>query len=106
MIKVSIPSATVRTMSGIGKTSGKPYNLAFQDAYFHTVDRDGVAAPFPQKVEIFAPKDANGNPQPYAPGEYQLAPSSLFVDRGGKLAIDPQLIALKPAASARPTTPV
>jgi len=104
MIKVSIPSATVRTMEGIGKASGKPYKLAFQDAYFHTIDRDGVPAPFPQKVEIFAPKDPNGNPQPYQPGEYQLSPSSVHVGRDGKLGIEPLLIPLRPATSATPRT--
>jgi hypothetical protein len=102
MIKVTIVSSAVRLMSGIGKTSGKPYNLAFQDAYFHTVDKEGILAPFPQKVEIFAPKDAQGNPDPYAPGEYQLAPFSVFVDRQGKLAIEPLLVPLKSSA-ARPT---
>jgi len=102
MIKISIPSANLRTMEGIGKASGKPYKLAFQDAYFHTIDKDGVAAPYPQKVEIFAPKDGNGNPVPYQPGDYQLSPSSVYVGRDGKLGIEPILIPFRPAVPATP----
>lgn len=102
MIKVSIPSATLRLMEGIGKASGKPYKLAFQDAYFHTIDKDGSVAPFPQRVEIFAPKDANGNPVAHQPGEYQLAPSSIYVGRDGKLVIEPVLVPLRPTVQATP----
>lgn len=102
MIKVTIVQSALRTMSGVGKTSGKPYSLAFQDAYFHTIDKDGVAAPFPQKVEIFAPKDERGNPAAYAPGDYVLAPSSITVGRDGRLAIDPVLMPIKAAVASTP----
>ena len=105
MIKVTIASTQVREQSGTSKTTGKPYNMAFQDAWFHTIGRDGKPAPFPQKVELILPRNEQGAALYFAPGEYQLAPSSVYVDRGGKLAIDgSQLVALKqPAATARPT---
>jgi hypothetical protein len=104
MIQVSIPSANLRRMSGIGKESKKPYDLAFQDGYFHTFDKDGVKAPFPQKVEIMLPKDKDGASLFFQPGEYQLAPHAVYVDRNGKLAVDPSALTLvKLAAPARPT---
>lgn len=102
MIKVTISNEKPKTLEGIGKTSGKPYKMCLQNAYLHTIDKDGVQAPFPQKVEISAPKDATGNPAPYAPGEYQLAPSSVYVGRDGKAGLEIQLIPLRPAAPATP----
>lgn len=104
MIKITIASTAVRTMRGNSKTTGKAYDLAFQDAWFHTFDREGKPAPFPQKVEIILPRAEDGAPLYFAAGDYQLAPSSIYVDRNGKLAIEPHLVALnKPAAAARPT---
>jgi len=102
MIRISIASTAVRSMRGNSKVSGKPYDLAFQDAWFHTIGKDGVAAPYPQKVEIILPRADDGAALFYAVGEYQLAPSSVYVDRNGKLSIEPHLVALKPAAVARP----
>jgi len=104
MIKVSIMSTTVRNMTGIGKVSGKPYSLNFQDAWFHTIDKDGVAAPFPQKVELILPTAKDGAALFYAIGQYELAPSSVYVDRNGKLALEPVLVPTKPAAAVTPRT--
>jgi hypothetical protein len=87
MIKVSVPSAVVRNQSGIGKTSGKAYNMDFQTVYLHTVGRDGKVAPFPEKVEIILDRNEQGQPLPYAPGEYQLHPSSVYVGRDGNPAV-------------------
>jgi len=103
MIKVTIASTAVREQSGIGKTSGKPYNMAFQDAWFHTIGKDGKAAPYPQKVELILPRNEQGAALFFPVGDYQLAPSSVYVDRGGKLAIDGSQLKAMPAASARPT---
>lgn len=87
MIKVSVPQGPVRNQSGIGKTSGKPYNMDFQTVYLHTVGRDNKVAPFPEKVELILEKNEQGQPMPYAPGEYQLHPSSVYVSRDGKPAV-------------------
>lgn len=103
MIKVAIASTVVRRQQGIGKVSGKPYDMTFQDAYFYTVDKDGTVTPFPQKVEIILPKDKDGAAMFFAPGNYQLSPSSLQVDRNGKLVVEPMLVPLA-AATARPTS--
>lgn len=91
MIKVSVPAVVTRNMSGVGKTSGKSYNMDFQTVYVHTIGRDGKVAPFPEKVEIILDKNEQGQPLVYAVGEYQLHPASVYVDRTGNLAVAPRL---------------
>jgi hypothetical protein len=94
MIKVSVPAVLIRNMAGIGKTSGKAYNLDFQTVYFHTVGKDGKPAPFPEKVEIILEKNDQGQSVSYAVGEYQLHPASIYVGRDGNVAVAPRLVAL------------
>lgn len=91
MIRFTVYNQPTRRMSGIGKTSQKPYDLTFQTVYAHTVDRDGVAPPVPEKLEVILEKDA----QPYAPGDYTLHPSAVYVDRDGKLQCSPRLVPVK-----------
>lgn len=97
MIRISVPQMPVRNMAGIGKTSGKPYSLDFQTAYAHVMGKDGKPLPYPEKIEIILDKGSDGLPMAYAPGEYQLAPGSLYVDRNGSLAVAPKLIPLQPS---------
>lgn len=92
MLKVTVPTVQIRNMSGIGKTSQKAYNMDFQTVYIHTVGRDGKPAPFPEKLEIILEKSEQGAPISYAIGEYQLHPSSVYVDRQGNLAVAPRLM--------------
>lgn len=96
MIKITVPSLPVRNMTGIAKATQKPYNLDFQTVYYHTADKQGNPLPFPEKSEIILDKGTDGLPMMYAPGEYTLAPASLYVDRNGSLAVAPKLIPLKP----------
>lgn len=91
MIKVSVTSPNVRRMQGNAKATGKPYDMSFQDAWFFLYDRDGVADPHPTKVEINLPKDKDGAALFYAPGEYLLHPSSIYVDGKGRLSVAPRL---------------
>lgn len=91
MFKVSLPSVITRNMAGLGKTSGKPYNMDFQMAYIHLFGRDGKALPFPEKFELILDKNDQGQPLVYAPGEYLLHPASLYLDRTGNLAVAPRL---------------
>lgn len=95
MIRFTVPALPLRQMKGIGKTSQKPYDFHVQTVYVHTVDLEGKPSPFPEKTELShdKPEDA------YAPGEYQLAPASIYVDRMGRLAIGAKLVALKPRAA-------
>lgn len=95
MIKVTIAQTTVRELKGTSKTSGKPYHMRFQNAYAHTVDKDGNAPPYPEKFEI----NLDADQAAYPPGDYQLHPSSLYIDRDGRLAVSARLAPLKrPAA--------
>lgn len=102
MIKVSVTSTEVRNQSGTAKASGKPYSLNFQTVWMHTYDRQGNKNPYPEKVEIILDRDPEGAALFYKPGDYQLHPSSIYVDRSGNLAIAPRLMPLqvqpKPAA--------
>lgn len=93
MIKIVITSPEVRNMKGIGKVSGKPYDMNFQTAHAFTVSADGVVSEFPDKFEITLD---NGQP-PYQRGTYTLAPSAIQVSRDGKLETRPRLVAA-PAA--------
>lgn len=95
MIRVTVAQSTVREMKGTSQKTGRPYEMRFQTAYAHTVDKDGNPPPFPEKIEISLDRD-----QPaYGRGEYTLHPSSLYVDRDGRLACGIRLTPL-PAAKA------
>lgn len=96
MIKVTVTSTAVRRQQGVSKSTGKAYDMSFQTAWFHTFTKDGQANPFPEKVEVILDKDADGAALFYAPGEYQLHPSSIYVDSRGNVAVAPRLVAIKP----------
>lgn len=85
MIKVTIFSPKLREQAYTDK-QGKPAKLYFQTAYLHTIDRDGEIAPVPEKLEFIAERDASGQPQVFAKGDYTLHPSSIYIDRNGRLA--------------------
>lgn len=92
MIKVQVTSSAVRRMTGNAKATGKPYDMSFQDAWFFLSDRDGAPDPHPTKVEVNLPKDKDGAALFYAPGEYLLHPSSIYVDSKGRLSVAPRLV--------------
>jgi len=101
MLKIIITSTAVRNMTGVAKAPPhKPYDMSFQDAWFHLVGPDGVAEPYPQKVEIILPKAKDGAALFYGVGEYVMDPSSIYVDRNGKLAVAPRLVAVAKQARA------
>lgn len=97
MIRITVPQLPIRNMSGIAKATGKPYNMDFQTVYAHVMGKDGKPLPYPEKTEIVLDKGADGLPMAYAPGEYQLAPGSLYVGRNGSLEVAPKLVPLQPA---------
>lgn len=99
MIKVTITSTDIRNMSGVGKESGKPYDLHFQTIWVHLVDREGNAQPYPQKTEVMLEKTPGGAVLPFPVGEYTTAPGSVQLDRGGRLTFSPVLVPLKKSAS-------
>ena len=100
MIQVSVTSTEVRNQRGTAKASGKAYDLNFQTVWFHTYDRQGNKNPYPEKSEIILEKNEQGQALFWPVGEYTLAPSSVYVDRSGNLAIAPRLVSIKPKAAA------
>lgn len=97
MIKVTVVSAEVRDFKGIGKASGKPFHMRMQTVWCHTCDKHGNINPFPEKTEIKLDADERDNVTPYAPGEYQLHPASLYMGQYG-LEVAPKLVPLKKSA--------
>lgn len=98
MIKVTVLDSKLRTQ-GYTDKKGQPASLSFQTAYLYTVDEEGKAPPFPEKLEFIAPRDAQGHPAPYAPGDYTLHPSAVYIGRDGRLAANLRLTPLKRAAA-------
>lgn len=100
MIRVSVTSTALREQSGNSKANGKPYHLTFQTVWMWLTDREGNPDPHPSKVEIILSRDSQGAAIFYPAGEYQLAPSSIYVDQRGNVAVAPRLVALKAPARA------
>ena len=100
MIQVSVTSTDVRNQSGNAKATGKPYSLNFQTVWMHTFAKDGSKNPYPEKVEIILDKDQQGAALFHPVGEYQLHPSSSYVDRNGNVAVAPRLVPLRPSPTA------
>jgi hypothetical protein len=100
MIKVTVTSAAIRRQQGVAKSSVKPYDMSFQTVWMHTFTKDGQPNPYPEKVEVILDKDQDGAALFYAPGEYQLHPSSIYVDARGNVAVAPRLVAIKPVPRA------
>lgn len=97
MIKVTVASTDIRDFKGIGKASGKPFHMRMQTVWCHLTDKQGNLNPFPEKTEIKLDADERDNVTPYALGEYQLHPASLFMGQYG-LEVAPKLVPLKKAA--------
>lgn len=94
MIKIRILSDKLNVLKGVGKESGKPYEMHIQTAYAYTVTDTGEVAEIPEKFEFVLPKDVDGFiAKPLPRGDYTLSPSAVYVDRNGRMAINPRLIA-------------
>lgn len=98
MIRVTVAQTTIRTIPYTDK-KGVEQKLYVQNAYAHTVDDQGNAPIYPEKFEIVLPR---GQIEGYPVGEYQLAPSAIYVDRQGKLGINARLKPMQAAPAVRP----
>lgn len=90
MIKVTVPQGNPRT---INAADGRIFYT--QAVYLHLSDREGKLLPYPEKTDVFLDKDERGNPKPYAPGEYQLHPSSIYLDSKRRIAVAPRFAPLQ-----------
>lgn len=93
MIQIEVKSAAVETKTGNSQKTGKPYQIAEQEAWGHFVDAKGQPHPYPQKIRL----TLEDGRQPYPVGTYTLAPESLYPDRFGQITIRAKL---KPIASS------
>ena len=85
MIKVTVPQAAPRE---IRARDGRIFHV--QTVYLHLFERDGKPMPYPEKTDVFLDTDQAGNAKPYAPGEYHLHPSSIYLDEKRRLAVAPR----------------
>lgn len=95
MIKITVSSTELRHNAGNARATGKPYSMYIQSVWFHTLDKAGNPNPYPEKGEVIVPLNEAKEGIPYAVGEYQLHPSSLYVGRQGGLEVSPKLHPLK-----------
>lgn len=90
MIKIEIPkNSEVTVKAGVSAKNNKPYEIREQTGYAYLFDSRGNLNPHPTSIKVqLEPGD-----QPYAEGNYILAPQSLYSDRYGSLSIGrPKLI--------------
>lgn len=94
MIRIEIKSANVVPKSGIAAKTGKPYSMREQFGYAYTYDKSGVLNEYPVKFTL----TLNDGQEPYAPGDYVLAPESIYTNRFGQFEI---FTILKPATQVQ-----
>lgn len=84
MIKIEVKSANVtprNVLAKTGRNAGQTIQLLEQEAYAHTVDAQGNARPYPERILL----NIEQGEQPYPPGYYTLSPASLYINRFQKL---------------------
>lgn len=80
--KIEITKTTVETISGKSNKTGNEFSFRKQECWFHSPKEA-----YPSKTEIIL----NNDMTPYPVGMYVLCDSSIYVDRNGRLAINPVL---------------
>lgn len=94
MIRITVHSGEARSINYTNKRTGQPATLRVQTAYAHIVNEQGETAPYPEKFEV----TLRDGQSPYAPGDYTLHPSAIYLDRDGRLAVAPRLVPVKARA--------
>jgi hypothetical protein len=84
-IKIEIASQAVQNRSGVSGRTGKKYSINEQIAYLHKPGQH-----YPDKIKL----SLSDNQSAYPVGNYDLCPSSFFVDKFGALAVRPVLLPL------------
>lgn len=91
MLIIDIESSETETRRG------KNGDYVVQVAYAHTVQRDGSPKRYPEQFAMFPPKDREGHPIPYKPGQYTLEPRSFRIQNGFMNMAFPTLVPVKGA---------
>lgn len=81
MIKIEIHDTDLIERQG---KNGAYYK---QQAYAHTLDRNGKPLAYPERCLLPVPKGDRGIPTPYQPGTYTLDPNSIRIGRFDDLEI-------------------
>lgn len=76
-ILISVESTSLQTRN----KKGGDGTYQVQQAYAHTFGQDGPKR-YPEEINVFPPRDNNGNPIPYQKGDYHIAPDCLRVQNG------------------------
>ena len=87
MIKIRILTDKTQHLKGVGKASGKPYDMHLQTAYAFTIDGDGTVSEIPEKFEFVLEQEQ----PPFQRGDYTLTPDAVYIDRNGRMGINPKL---------------
>ena len=95
-IAIDIESSVLETRN---KKGGGTYQV--QEAFAHTTDQNGNPRRYPERINIFPPKDPQGHSIPYQPGPYVLAPQSIKVSNGFLELGFPQLIPMSQATKTK-----
>lgn len=81
MIRIEVKSAEFTKRSG--NKNGRDWSMRTQEAWAHTVERNGTPAAYPEKISI----TLNDGQEPYQVGNYQLEAQSLYVGDYGSLRL-------------------
>lgn len=87
MIKIRILTDKTQHLKGVGKASGKPYDMHLQTGYAFTIDGDGTVSEIPEKFEFVLDQEQ----PPFQRGDYTLTPDAVYIDRNGRMGINPKL---------------
>ena len=82
-IIIEIVSTDVKSRSGTSARTGNAYSMREQIAYLHK-----SGEPYPEKIKI----NLDDGVSPYGVGNYNLAPSSFYVDKYDAIAVRPVLV--------------
>ena len=81
-LKIEITKTAVETISGKSNKTQKEFSFRKQQCWLHSPKEV-----YPSETEIII----NDDQTPYPVGTYVLCDSSIYVDRNGRLAINPVL---------------
>lgn len=82
MFRVVVETTETEVKQGTSTKTGKPYRIVEQRAHVFLRDgKSGKEATYPQGFRLTLEDGA----EPYAPGEYFIDPSSVYVGRYGEL---------------------
>ena len=107
MLKVTVVKGIAKPITWKANEHRAAGSMRVQECWLHTVEEDGKPTFAPTKFEVILNRARvdegtgevlSAEQPPYAPGEYELHPSSIYVDRAGKPAFSPRLTPLKRAA--------